>query len=567
MRRNFWLVLGALFLAALIALPAKASWAVEWHAGEDLHTALGAGDEAKTDDTITVDNVDLDRQDLVDFYTARDFQPAWDFAGPANEAAFTAFLDSIQRTIDWHGLVREDYPLDEMRKLATADNSDSRTQLELLVTGTLLHLARDLHGDDIDLDTLYPGWNFHRDAVDIPAGLANAVAANAVNTFIDGLAPQSTTYQKLGQALQQYRDIQAKGAWPLIDAGRALHVKDHDKRVAQLRARLTAEGYLPASDMSAKQAALFDDDLHKALMDYQTRNGLNPDGNAGTRTIQTLNVPIATRIDQIRANMERWRHMPDKFPPDRYVMVNIPEATVRIAENGSVIYEGPVIVGQVERKTPFIDSEVRSMIVNPAWHVPSKIAREDILPKLRKDPHYLEKLGFTIKGSEKDPHGKNIDWNSVSDEEFDFHLRQDPGKLNSLGRLKFDFDNDFAVYMHGTPHQELFKKNERTLSSGCVRLRDPEKVAEILLAGNPGNWDAQHIEDAIATKKTHWVGLKNPIPIFIVYWTVFADADQKIEFRDDAYSYDQFLMESLHPTQPPEAEKTDAAAKSTAPTP
>jgi len=310
-----------------------------------------------------------------------------------------------------------------------------------------------------------------------------------------------------------------------------------------LRARLMAEGYLPAQ--SHARSDIFDAALQKAVKAYQIRNGLDIDGNLGQKTLISMNISIDKRIDQITANMERWRHMPEDFPPERYTLVNIPDAKIDIFEKGISIYHGPVIVGRVDRKTPFIQSIIRSMIINPAWHVPVKIARKDILPKLRQDPHYLEKLGFVIKGSTDDPHGENIDWKSIDESTFAFKLRQSPGDMNSLGRLKFDFDNDFAVYMHGTPHQELFKKNVRDLSSGCVRLNDPQQVAAILLASNAEPWDVERIDEEIESNKTKWIPLAKPIPIDIVYWTVFADEKGRINFRSDIYDYDQFLVQNM----------------------
>ncbi|HUY67893.1 MAG TPA: L,D-transpeptidase family protein, partial [Alphaproteobacteria bacterium] len=283
----------------------------------------------------------------------------------------------------------------------------------------------------------------------------------------------------------------------------------------------------------------------------QARHGFAADGSAGPHTLAALDVSRAARLTQIRANMERWRHMPEDFPPARYVMVNITDASVAVVEDGRPAYDGLAIVGRPDRKTPFIDSTIRSMIINPAWHVPANIARKDILPKLRKDPHYLEKLGFTIDDPD-DPYGQHIDWKALKDQAFDFRLRQGPGKLNSLGRLKFDFTNDFAVYMHGTPHQALFAKERRMLSSGCVRLRDPEKVAAILLAGNEGDWDDAHIEAAIASGKTRWLAIADPIPVFFVYWTAFPDAEGNIQFRDDLYGYDDFLMDSLREEENPQ---------------
>ena len=228
--------------------------------------------------------------------------------------------------------------------------------------------------------------------------------------------------------------------------------------------------------------------------------------------------------------------------------MNIPDASIGIVDNGNSLYRGPVeIVGKVDRKTPFIQSAIRSMIVNPSWHVPSKIAQKDILPKLRKDPHYLEKMGFVIKGSDNDPHGENIDWKSMPDREFNFRLRQSPGDMNSLGRLKFDFVNDFAVYMHGTPHQELFDKHERNFSSGCVRLRDPEQVAEIVLSGNKDPWPLERIDSEIKSNKTRWVAIAQPLPVFFLYSTTFTGDDGKINFRDDVYDYDSFLIQNMSP--------------------
>ncbi len=492
---------------------------------------------------ITIGDYSLNRDDLAKFYTARDFRPAWSFVNQDNLDAFTNFLTSLDQLITWHGLQRDDYPIDLMQQLIKQTDDPSKLKLELLVTDSLVRLAHDLHGDGIDLNTIYPGWSFHRSDLDIPTELSTAVASNRINEFMESISPQYDDYDDLAVALSHYRDLQSKGGWAKIDPGPTLKPNDKGPRISQLRARLAIEDYVP-SVAPAENGDLFDSDLHKALQEYQMRNGLEPDGNLGGKTLEALNIPVTTRIDQISANMERWRHTPDELP-DRYAMVNIADASIDVIENENLIYTSAVIVGRVDRKTPFIQSIIRSMIVNPSWHVPAKIAQKDILPKLRRDPHYLEKLGFTISDSEDDPHGDNIDWASMPDREFNFHLRQSPGDMNSLGRLKFDFDNDFSVYLHGTPHKELFKKFERTLSSGCVRLQSPQTFAEVVLSSNEGNWNVKHIEDEIAKNKTHWVAVAKPLPLYILYWTVFMDEDGQINFRRDVYDYDRFLIENL----------------------
>lgn len=504
---------------------------------------------------IVIGDRELDRDELAAFYGARDFRPVWTFSDQENSKAFADFLDSLDRLIEWHGLVREDYPLDLMKHLASANDDASKLKLELLVTDTLLSLAHDLHGDRVDMDDLYPGWNFHRADADIAADLAKAAATGQINEFIDGLTPKNPAYRQLAHALDVYNSIAAKlrgGNWASINEGPFLRQGEHDPRVAQLRARLTAEHYLLKLPR-LKDDEFFDAGLQKAVLEYQTFNGLDADGFLGPKTLAALNVPLQTRIDQIRANMERWRHMPDDFPPAHYALVNIPDASLVIYDDSKQIYHGLVIVGQVDRKTPFIQSTIQSMVINPTWSVPAKIAREDILPRLREDPHFLEKLGITIRGNPDDPYGVDIDWDSISDAEFNLRLRQKPGNKNSLGRLKFDFPNDFAVYMHGTPHQELFKRNERDLSSGCVRLRDPEEIGQIILANNSGDkWDIPRIEAAIKSKKTQWVAVAKPMPLYFVYWTVFTDEDGHINFRNDIYNYDSFLMAALRGEDKPD---------------
>jgi murein L,D-transpeptidase YcbB/YkuD len=493
-----------------------------------------------------LDATSVENDEVRAFYQARDFQPAWVDLKTKETAPYQAFLDSLTHLVAYHGLVASDYPLDELDALMVSPAPKDKLKLDILLTASILTLAHDLHGDDLDLAHLYPGWVFGRDEANLIDGLSQAARANDVSAFITKLGPQQAAYAELAKGLAAYRAIEAKGGWSPIPAGPTLRPGDKDPRLLKLRARLAAEGYLD----EASDDATFDPALKEALTAYQIRNGLKTDGELGGKTLAALNVPVAERIGQIRANMERWRHMDETFP-DRFVLVNIPDMTVALFENGHATYRGPVVVGRPDRKTPFIRSAIRSVIFNPAWHVPAKIARKDILPKLRRDPHYLEKMGLVINGSADDPHGAAIDWNKIRESEFTFRLRQSPGDMNSLGRLKFDFDNDFSVYMHGTPHMETFAKAERAQSSGCVRLRDPEKMAETVLAGNEGGWNADKIKAEIAANQTRWLKLQKPLPIYIVYWTVFQDETSgQLAFRRDIYDYDRFLLEAMDGATP-----------------
>ena len=543
-----------IFLIFLAVAGSSTAHAGFFFSNRELKQALAAPE-------ITVGDIALNKSDLNAFYQTRDYSYAWDHHNGLS-TALTAFIDSAENVISWHGLSREDYALDQLRQLAQDTSGNNDLNIELLTTDILLQLSYDLHGDGYDLSDLYPGWNYHRPATNIPARLAEAVTNGKLDSFIDSLAPRNPTYEKLAQTLQHYRTIAAHGGWPAIDAGPPLRLHDTGKRVDQLRQRLTAEGYLlppPDAPKKGKKHRLsFDEAMEEAIRAFQRHNGLEDVGYAGKLTLEILNIPLVTRINQIRANMERWRHMPDDFPAPRHALINIPAMTIEISEDNKPIYSGIVIVGRVDRKTPFIQSAIRSMIINPSWHVPLKIARQDILPKLKKDPHYLEKMGFVISGSADDPHGKDIDWDALPENEFKFRLRQSPGDLNSLGYLKFDFDNDFAVYMHGTPHHELFEKSERAFSSGCIRLHDPEQIGEIVTAANKDPWNAQRIVDEVKGGKTRWIGVAKPLPLYVLYWTVFPNAEGEIEFRKDIYDYDRFLIDVMenrdteYPPQPTE---------------
>lgn len=495
---------------------------------------------------LKIDNYEPSLTALNEFYAIRDYKPAWSFQGKDNLLAMASFLDSLEQQITYHGLSQNKYPLQIIKDQIQIADSEATTKVEILVTSALLQLIADLNGQAVDLSHLYPGWSHKKEKLDSAAALAEAIQKNTLPDFLNKLAPSRKEYSDLAQILSDLRAQNTKDEWPKIDKGTSLRPNDRNDRVFQLRQRLEAEGYIAPLPAPATDANYFDKELETALKTFQTRHGLDTDGHVGEKTRAALNTSLDYRIMQVRANMERWRHIPDDFPPSDHAIINIPAMTIDITKSNGRNYSGPVIVGRVDRKTPFIASQIHHMIVNPSWHVPSKIAKQDILPKLRKDPRYLEKLGFVIKGNEDDPHGENIDWQKVSDRAFQYQLRQAPGEQNSLGRLKFDFENDFAVYMHGTPHQELFAKSERALSSGCVRLRDPTEVAEVIFSDNKTTYTAEQINGLIGAEKTKWLNLNTNLPIYFLYWTVFRDKDGNIQYRKDIYDYDRFLIDAIN---------------------
>lgn len=486
------------------------------------------------------------KEELRRFYEYRHFYPAWETNHDKHKEGLEAFLTSVLAYTHYHGLSKSRYPVERIRQLIAEPKTENELQLEILISSWLIQIAHDMQGDDVRLELLYPGWRFERAKIDVPLELQRAIRDSRVQAFFDDLAPRDSAYTKLADALRSYEEIQTKlGAWPIVPQGPSIKPGMTDQRLKIVRLRLEAEGYTFPASPEGKDGAFFDEPLRDVIIAYQARNGLEADGNIGSKTLAALNVSLDKRIQQLRANMERLRHMPEEMPP-RYAMVNIADASIKVVANEQILYHAVVIVGKPSRKTPFIQSKIRSVIFNPSWHVPARIAREDILPKLRQDPHYLEKMGFVINGSAEDPHGEAIDWNLIESSEFNFRLRQSPGDLNSLGRIKFDFDNDFAVYLHDTSHPELFNEVERFRSSGCIRIKDPALLANLVLAHNEGDWSEAAIEEIIAKGKTKWLKVDEPLPLFIVYETAFFPTSESlIHFRKDVYNYDSFLMDRL----------------------
>jgi murein L,D-transpeptidase YcbB/YkuD len=319
---------------------------------------------------------------------------------------------------------------------------------------------------------------------------------------------------------------------------------------------------MPAVGPAAEPAApdVFDDDLVEGVKRFQYRHGLDPDGAVGEATLEALNVPVECRIEQIKANLERWRWLPSDFG-ERYILVNIAAFSLDVIENGRSAMKIPVIVGRDYRETPVFGADMTYVVLNPTWTVPPKLAVEDILPKVRKNPEFLgtQKIrvfsDWTEKAAEVDP--ATIDWSALGAARFPYLLRQDPGPENALGRIAFMLPNAYSVYLHDTPERGLFQRAERDFSSGCIRVADPIGLAEYLLAGEAG-WDRRGIMAAIEKGATRSVPLPKPIPVFVVYLTAWVDEGGVTHFQRDVYNRDPVLIRALaEPAPSPRPDGTD----------
>jgi murein L,D-transpeptidase YcbB/YkuD len=352
----------------------------------------------------------------------------------------------------------------------------------------------------------------------------------------DTIHPQ---YKLLQDRLTRYESISQGGGWASVPTAKdSVRAGKRNSTVLLLRQRLEEEGYLRKRLLFRSDT--FDTELTEALKSFQKNYGVPSTGFLNPATITALNVPAGKRAEQMKLNMERWKLMPGA--PSRHILVNIPDFKMEVIESCSVTLSMKVVVGKIDRPTPVFSSTLTYIVLNPTWNVPQNILKKDVLPKVKKDRAYLVKNGMKIykmdnSGQRTEVSADSIDWKKVSLDHFPYEIIEDPGPLNSLGVVKFMFPNTYSVYMHDSPAKKLFKSEEPVFSSGCVRLSNAMALAAHLLAKEK-NWEKDKLLEALATGETQTIILKNPIPVFIQYFTSWVDDSGAVQFRKDIYHLD-----------------------------
>jgi murein L,D-transpeptidase YcbB/YkuD len=478
-------------------------------------------------------------QVLAEFYTGRGFEPAW-----GDPARVRELLDLLLAAPE-HGLDQSDFFLDQLQSLAGQAGTDASQSAErdLLLTEALVRYGYQRRFGKVDPETLEPAWNFGRgfaNEADAATVLAEAVAAPSLAEYLSQKLAPGPWYRQLQVSLARYRAIVAAGGWPEMPAGPALRAGDRDLRVVTLRERLRIEGDLTPGEEVA-EPELFDEGLAAAVRAFQGRHSLATDGVVGAGTLAALNVPAASRVEQIRMSLERVRWLAGAAP-DTYVVVNVAGFRVGFVRERRLIWSSRVVVGRAARQTPVFRGEMTYVELNPTWTVPPTILREDVLPKVRNDPGYLRRENITVldrDGRRVDP--SSVNWSTAGRA---YTLRQEPGPANALGRIKLMFPNPHAVYLHDTPATELFERPERTFSSGCIRVEDPLALAELVL-DSPA-WSRARLEAKIANGTTQRINLPRPVPVLLVYLTAVADSDGTTRFYRDVYDRDPPLLRAMY---------------------
>ena len=338
--------------------------------------------------------------------------------------------------------------------------------------------------------------------------------------------------------LARARALAARG-WGTIPGTATIEPGSSDAdRVPALRARLAAED--PRLAAAPDRGAVYDPALEAAVRRWQQANGLEVDGRVGRISIGLLNRPAAARVEQVAVALDMRRAAAAEGTARR-IEVNVPDYRLQVLEEGREVLGMAVIVGRRERQTPMLRARMTAIQFNPPWGVPERNAREDLLPRLRRNPQEVMERGFRIfqfVGGERvevDP--RAVDWSKFSAQRFPFVIRQDSGDANALGRVKFIMPNGDDIFMHDTPDRHLFRRPDRAFSSGCIRLAQPAELMALLLESTPG-WDMARAQSAIDSRVTSAVMLRRALPVLLRYQTVTVEPDERVRLRPDIYDLD-----------------------------
>ncbi|WP_256737653.1 L,D-transpeptidase family protein [Pseudomonas sp. dw_358] len=477
---------------------------------------------------------------LLDFYLQRGFASAW-----SDSADVDQLMTGLART-PAEGLSPEDFRVAELTRLRAQDQlptvtPEQQAQFDLAASRTYLEALLALRRGKVDPIRLDMAWNGDTSTLDPREDVQGMLAAlldHHVAQAFEQAPPHDALYTNLREGLARLRAVQEHGGWAPIGTANEMSVGSAEPAVKALRARLIAGGYL---DPRKGASTTFDTPLAVAVRKFQKEQYLPATGRVTSATLVALNVPVTDRIDQIRVNMERARWLLYKHD-GTFVVVDIAGYKVALYRDGKAVWHSRVQVGKPVRNTPMFQSQITYVTFNPTWTVPPTILTQDVLPKIQKNPGYLAANHIRVldrQGMTVDP--ATVDWKTAHG----LTLRQDAGPENSLGQVVIRFPNPYAIYLHDTPHRELFNREMRATSSGCIRVEHPLQLVELLF-NDPEHWDAAAIQAQLATGKTTNIHLPVKVPVLLAYWTVDPGEQGRVAFKPDVYGQDQVLLRALN---------------------
>ena len=452
------------------------------------------------------------RTEIEAFYSSHNYAPLWITDGQANERANAAI--KYLGHVDADGLDAADYPVPNFK---SADAS-TLAEAELRLTMSVVTYARHASIGRIAWSRVSADISYEQKAPEPASVLAAVADAKDMAQALDSYEPHAPGYVALKAKLAEIRTGKADGTKPSIANGPALKVGDQDDRVPQLREKLSVPG---------DGSSTYDKALAEAVKKFQKDHDLKQTGTLTPQTVDALNGPRPTHVTEIiLANLERWRWMPHDLGKT-YVIVNLPDYTLRVMNNGEQVWKTKIVDGKPAMPTPIMSAMMKFITVNPTWHVPPSIVNNEYLPAMQQDPSVMERMGLKV---DRGQDGTVSIW-------------QPPGDRNALGRIRFNFPNKFLVYQHDTPDKFMFANDKRAFSHGCMRIFDPPKYAEVLLSLVRPNdhYTVERIKQMYGPSEIN-IDFPTFIPVHLTYQTAFVDSDGKLEFREDVYGRDRELL-------------------------
>ena len=480
------------------------------------------------------------RDAIVETYRTRGFKPVW-LAGNTLTDHGKAVLALLGAAAD-EGLEPEAYlptGLSSFDAPLPVHDQAAMARLDIDLFAAAMRYARDVSGGVFDPARL----SRYHDVVPPHVDASRAARVLAWSPYpaeyLKNLHPTHPAYARMKNALAELRAKAGPGAAGLIPDGPVVKIGGSDPRIPAVREKLVARGYADAFPAPGADPQLLDKELSVELRLFQRQARIKVTGVLGSQTIAALNADSTARdVARLITNMERLRWLPHSLA-DHHVFVNQAAFEAEVMKNGKEVWSTRVIVGKPNTQTSVFNDEMELVVFNPSWGVPPSIIAKEYLPKLRRDPGYLDRIGFKVVNQKgKVVSSRSVRWGAYGSK-VPFGIQQPPGAKNALGEVKFLFPNSHDIYMHDTPARDLFEENTRAFSHGCVRVQDPRQFAAVLLG-----WDPAEVDKHIETPKTETVRLTEKIPVYLAYFTAWPDETGNIRYFDDIYGRDKAMEDA-----------------------
>jgi murein L,D-transpeptidase YcbB/YkuD len=494
----------------------------------------------------TVRETDIDSI-LQAAYQGNDYKPIWvESRGLKN--AGENYFEALEE-IKYDGLEKEDYKTKELAdllsKIKESEDPAIHAELDILITQSFLSLASDLNIGRVDPATINIEWKLDRKepTLNYQEVLLSLADGASLQKVLDELRPSNIKYAELRSMLEHVLSLPLEEGKILSSFEGKIEKGDQHEAIPVIREKLLLSGDLQAKPQSDQ--ITYDEELFVAVKAFQKRHGLIDDGVIGADFLAAINYSPSDLISKIKVNMERLRWLPDFNDEVSQVIVNIPDFHLYYIQQGDTIFTSKVVVGKDYRQTPVFKSKMTYLVFSPTWTLPETILWEDAIPSIKNDEGYLADNNMKVLDlQEKEVNYKKINWRKLENkEDFPYLIRQAPGSSNPLGKVKFMFPNEHYIYIHDSPAQALFSQDERTFSSGCIRMEKPTEFAALLLR-DAEDWDEGKILEAMTLDEEKKVDLPEPQDVWILYLSIWGK-EGNIEIREDVYDMDKKLAEAL----------------------